>query len=307
MFSWNSVRSLGDIFGFIIFWNSAFLELQRRVSKGRIRKMTNLRICTVGLDHNWWFLTTFLMIFLWFSWFIAPETDSKKITKIIGILPNALELGCQKLSKKCTGINLRGKAGSRTNPEVFKIHRCLCFRVCMGQCCQRLVIKFLSRGVSLLLAAYHSQKLAQKAVGRASCHYNVISRGFPLIWQETGFECVQSDTARVSSVFNPIEIWRQFRLSLHYDFHFLNKHTAKVWKLEKKTCFFVFFMKNNYENTVSIPIGIKNTIFPKPENSIENGHQNTVNWWLDRFETLKMKASGWFRALCETCFLNEWS
>ena len=186
MFSWNSVRSLGDIFGFIIFWNSAFLELQRRVSKGRIRKMTNLRICTVGLDHNWWFLTTFLMIFLWFSWFIAPETDSKKITKIIGILPNALELGCQKLSKKCTGINLRGKAGSRTNPEVFKIHRCLCFRVCMGQCCQRLVIKFLSRGVSLLLAAYHSQKLAQKAVGRASCHYNVISRGFPLIWQETG-------------------------------------------------------------------------------------------------------------------------
>ena len=141
----------------------------------------------------------------------------------------------------------------------------------------------------------------------ASCHYNVISRGFPLIWQETGFECVQSDTARVSSVFNPIEIWRQFRLSLHYDFHFLNKHTAKVWKLEKKTCFFVFFMKNNYENTVSIPIGIKNTIFPKPENSIENGHQNTVNWWLDRFETLKMKASGWFRALCETCFLNEWS
>ena len=132
--------------------------------------MTNLRICTVGLDHNWWFLTTFLMFFLWFSWFIAPETDSKKITKIIGILPNALELGCQKLSKKCTGINLRGKAGSRTNPEVFKIHRCLCFRVCMGQCCQRLVIKFLSRGVSLLLAAYHSQKLAQKAVGRASCH-----------------------------------------------------------------------------------------------------------------------------------------
>ena len=159
-------RSLGDIFGFIIFWNSAFLELQRRVSKGRIRKMTNLRICTVGLDHNWWFLTTFLMFCLWFSWFIAPETDSKKITKIIGILPNALELGCQKLSKKCTGINLRGKAGSRTNPEVFKIHRCLCFRVCMGQCCQRLVIKFLSRGVSLLLAAYHSQKLAQKAVGR---------------------------------------------------------------------------------------------------------------------------------------------
>ena len=59
----------------------------------------------------------------------------------------------------------------------------------------------------------------------------------------------------------------------------------------EKTCFFVFFMKNNYENTVSIPIGIKNTIFPKPENSIENGHQNTVNWWLDRFETLKMKAS----------------
>ena len=117
----------------------------------------------------------------------------------------------------------------------------------------------------------------------------------------------KTDTARVSSVFNPIEIWRQFRLSLHYDFHFLNKHTAKVWKLEKKTCFFVFFMKNNYENTVSIPIGIKNTIFPKPENSIENGHQNTVNWWLDRFETLKMKASGWFRALCETCFLNEWS
>ena len=141
--------------------------------------MTNLRICTVGLDHNWWFLTTFLMIFLWFSWFIAPETDSKKITKIIGILPNALELGCQKLSKKCTGINLRGKAGSRTNPEVFKIHRCLCFRVCMGQCCQRLVIKLLSRGVSLLLAAYHSRNLPRKpsAVGLLplQCHFTGIS------------------------------------------------------------------------------------------------------------------------------------
>ena len=201
-FSWNSVRSLGDIFGFIIFWNSVFLELQRRVSKGRIRKMTNLRICTVGLDHNWWFLTTFLMFCLWFSWFIAPETDSKKITKIIGILPNALELGCQKLSKKCTGINLRGKAGSRTNPEVFKIHRCLCFRVCMGQCCQRLVIKFLSRGVSLLLAAYHSQKLAQKAVGRGPPATTMSFHGdFP--WfdrrrasaatQKHTWFCVQSD------------------------------------------------------------------------------------------------------------------
>ena len=144
--------------------------------------MTNLRICTVGLDHNWWFLTTFLMFFLWFSWFIAPETDSKKITKIIGILPNALELGCQKLSKKCTGINLRGKAGSRTNPEVFKIHRCLCFRVCMGQCCQRLVIKFLSRGVSLLLAAYHSQKAVGREPPATTFHGD-----FPWFYRSPGF------------------------------------------------------------------------------------------------------------------------
>ena len=78
-------------------------------------------------------------------------------------------------------------------------------------------------------------------------------------------------------------------------------------EIEQKTWFFVVFMKNIYENTIDIPIGIKIQLCSNYKISIEDDHQNTVNWWLDRFETLKMKASGWFRALCETCFLNEWS
>ena len=78
-------------------------------------------------------------------------------------------------------------------------------------------------------------------------------------------------------------------------------------EIEEKTCFFVFFMKNRYENTISIPTGIKNTTLSKPEIALENAHQNTVNWWLDRFGTPKMKASGWFRALCENRFLSKGS
>ena len=66
-------------------------------------------------------------------------------------------------------------------------------------------------------------------------------------------------------------------------------------------------MKNIYENTIDIPIGIKIQLCSNYKISIEDGHQNTVNWWLDRFETPKMKASGWFRVLCETRFINEGS
>jgi len=48
-------------------------------------------------------------------------------------------------------------------------------------------------------------------------------------------------------------------------------------KIEEKTCFVVFFMKNRYENTIGIAIGIKITTLSKNEISIENDHQNTVN------------------------------
>ena len=40
VFSWNSVRSLGDISGFIIFWNSAFLELCRPILRRLVRFRT---------------------------------------------------------------------------------------------------------------------------------------------------------------------------------------------------------------------------------------------------------------------------
>ena len=80
-----------------------------------------------------------------------------------------------------------------------------------------------------------------------------------------------------------------------------------VFKLKKKRGFSWFFMKNIYENTIGIPIGIKIQLCSNYKISIEDGHQNTVNWWLDRFETPKMKASGWFRVLCETRFINEGS
>ena len=72
------------------------------------------------------------------------------------------------------------------------------------------------------------------------CHFTGIS--LDLTGDGLDFPWFDGDFLWVSSVFNPIEIWRQFRLSLHYDFHFLNKHTAKVWKLERKKRVFSCFL-----------------------------------------------------------------